>query len=142
MDLNDYVYDELSDPREIRLLHLLPGSDSETIRCNLSIHLLDHLSHRQSYEALSYEWGVPGQSSFVEVNGRRHRIQRNLFAFLKVLRSTNDVRVLWADAICIDQSDVGERNQQVAIMRDIFKEAERVLSWLGVAAEGSDLAFA
>jgi hypothetical protein len=51
------------------------------------------------------------------------------------------VRVLWADAICINQNDLPERSQQVSIMRKIFKQAERVLSWLGRAADGNDLAF-
>lgn len=49
--------------------------------------------------------------------------------------------MLWADAICIDQNNIPERNQQVRIMRKIFSQADRVLSWLGPAADSSDLAF-
>ncbi|VUC31425.1 unnamed protein product [Clonostachys rosea] len=39
---------------------------------------------------------------------------------------------MWgADAICINQADVVERNQQVAIMGDIYAEADQVYIWFG-----------
>lgn len=44
---------------------------------------------------------------------------------------TRSLRALWVDAICINQADVRERSEQVAIMRDIYQHAERVLVWLG-----------
>ena len=31
----------------------------------------------------------------------------------------------WIDAICINQADLDERSQQVAIMRDIYASAEQ-----------------
>ena len=42
---------------------------------------------------------------------------------------------LWADAICIDQSSVLERNSQVKLMKSIYASAELVLAWLGSADE-------
>ncbi|KAK0715467.1 heterokaryon incompatibility protein-domain-containing protein [Lasiosphaeris hirsuta] len=39
---------------------------------------------------------------------------------------------LWVDALCINQADVSERNQQVSIMGQIYSNALRVISWLGV----------
>ncbi|KAJ2896626.1 hypothetical protein MKZ38_005384 [Zalerion maritima] len=49
-------------------------------------------------------------------------------------------RVLWADSICIDQTDGGlpERNAQVAVMGDIYRRAEDVLVWLGEGNQRSD----
>lgn len=41
------------------------------------------------------------------------------------------MRVPWADAICINQQDIYERNSQVLLMRHIYEGAEQVLIWLG-----------
>jgi hypothetical protein len=38
---------------------------------------------------------------------------------------------LWADSICINQQNLSERNDQVAMMRDIFSKAAHVIAWLG-----------
>jgi hypothetical protein len=40
-------------------------------------------------------------------------------------------RYIWIDQICIDQSNLPERNQQVAIMGQIFGKARTVIAWLG-----------
>lgn len=39
--------------------------------------------------------------------------------------------MLWIDAICINQSDIKEREEQVARMAHIYKRARRVVVWLG-----------
>ncbi|GKU13357.1 unnamed protein product [Fusarium langsethiae] len=38
---------------------------------------------------------------------------------------------LYPDAICIDQTDDQERNQQVAVMGEIYRAASSVIMWLG-----------
>jgi hypothetical protein len=40
--------------------------------------------------------------------------------------------LLWADAICINQSDINERNTQVKLMGEIYRTATRVHVWLGL----------
>ena len=40
-------------------------------------------------------------------------------------------RHFWIDAICVDQSNVLERNAQVAIFADVFRAAQSVTIWLG-----------
>jgi hypothetical protein len=45
---------------------------------------------------------------------------------------------VWVDALCINQINVQERNNQVAIMGKIFHHATKVLVWLGEAADDSD----
>ncbi|KAH7094885.1 heterokaryon incompatibility protein-domain-containing protein [Paraphoma chrysanthemicola] len=40
-------------------------------------------------------------------------------------------RLLWIDALCIDQQNVFERNHQVQQMGAIYKNATQVLAWLG-----------
>ncbi|KAK5091835.1 hypothetical protein LTR70_006365 [Exophiala xenobiotica] len=37
----------------------------------------------------------------------------------------------WVDAICIDQLNIAERNHQVRQMGSIYRQADRVLVWLG-----------
>jgi hypothetical protein len=44
------------------------------------------------------------------------------------------------DAVCINQEDLIEREQQVSHMREIYQQAERVVVWLGGSADGSDAA--
>jgi hypothetical protein len=40
-------------------------------------------------------------------------------------------KLLWIDALCIDQENVIERNHQVQQMGEIFSRASNVLAWLG-----------
>lgn len=47
------------------------------------------------------------------------------------MRSVNIKNILWIDAICINQNDIEEKNRQVGIMREIYKEASKVHVWLG-----------
>ena len=48
---------------------------------------------------------------------------------------------MWIDAICIDQSNLLERGEQVLLMRAIYRSASCVLIWLGEQDAESDLAF-
>ena len=62
----------------------------------------------------------------------------NLEAALRYLRDVSVEKVIWIDAICIDQSSIEERNSQVLLMRHIYRNATLVQVWLGEAAKGSD----
>lgn len=55
-------------------------------------------------------------------------------------RHTRDEVIIWIDAICIDQSNIPERNYQVQQMRDIYRFAKQVLVWLGEEEDDSNLA--
>jgi Heterokaryon incompatibility protein (HET) len=46
--------------------------------------------------------------------------------------------MLWADAICINQTDDQEKSLQVPLMAKMYGQAEEVLIWLGNEAEGSE----
>jgi hypothetical protein len=48
---------------------------------------------------------------------------------------------IWIDAICIDQSNTQERNQQVSMMGDVYGSATTVWVWLGPGTKDSDKAF-
>jgi hypothetical protein len=74
------------------------------------------------------------------VNGQDFPITMNLKAALWHLRFTTRARLLWVDAVCINQADIPERNQQVQIMRNIYANAARVLVWLGESTKESTMA--
>lgn len=84
-----------------------------------------------SYEALSYAWGQPVFCRSVVCNGRPLPITESLHSALKRFRLADRIRYLWADAVCINQSDHDERSSQVALMSRIYSTAKHVLVWLG-----------
>lgn len=60
----------------------------------------------------------------------------NLVAGLRHLRS-NEQRMLWVDALCVNQSDLDERTLQVAKIWNIFSSAVQVVVWAGLEEEHS-----
>ncbi|KAI9773690.1 MAG: hypothetical protein M1840_006964 [Geoglossum simile] len=98
------------------------------------------LSVVPTYEALSYTWGDHSATAPILVNGFELQVTVNLFRALQRLRKGGEKRVLWVDALCIDQSNLTERSEQVPRMRSIYQRAEQVVVWLGEAMGASDLA--
>jgi hypothetical protein len=119
-----------------RLIHLLPGEDFEPIK--VSMHISDSIT---DYEALSYCWGDASTLSPISCNDSRLQVTQNLKSALRDLRYPDRARVLWIDAVCINQQDVSEREQQVSIMGDIYRGATRTVVWLGETFPGDELAF-
>jgi hypothetical protein len=64
-------------------------------------------------------------------------VTQNLRTALPYLRLRDRPRMLWIDAICVNQDDLEERSQQVQLMAEVFKLAERVVVWLGEATPTS-----
>ncbi|RDW56694.1 hypothetical protein BP6252_14046 [Coleophoma cylindrospora] len=122
--------------REIRLFSLFPGTGNSPIRGHLFIIGTEHTAigfARVNYEALSYVWGDEKDQITIFINGHGFSITRNLYAALSRLRQCDRERVLWIDAICINQIDAEERGHQVSLMREIYGSAFQVLAWLGGA---------
>jgi hypothetical protein len=65
-------------------------------------------------------------------------VTANCIAAMRRLRHKKKRRILWIDAICIDQSSMDERNQQVELMGDVYSKARRVILWLGEESTFSD----
>lgn len=130
-----YKHNALQDSSSFRLLTLLPGTYGSPLRCQIDEFMR---SSKTSYEALSYAWGDCNPSEWLEVcefadvepNKRFIRITPNLYQGLQRLR-TQDPRRLWIDAICIDQDDVQEKGHQVESMNRTYRDASRVIVWLG-----------
>ncbi|GKT46151.1 heterokaryon incompatibility protein 6, OR allele [Colletotrichum spaethianum] len=83
------------------------------------------------YEALSYRWGDPNDRSTIFINGSGVSVLKDLEIALRHFRYDNEELVLWADAICINQDDIEERNVQVALMGTIYSKSYRLRIWLG-----------
>ncbi|KAF2106138.1 heterokaryon incompatibility protein-domain-containing protein [Lophiotrema nucula] len=96
--------------------------------------------NRKPYHALSYVWGDPTPVCDIDIDGKMTKISRSLGDALFSIRTNTDYRVIWADALCINQRDNVEKSWQVQHMALIFARAKRVISWLGLQAEDSTVA--
>jgi hypothetical protein len=124
--------------RQIRLLHLLPLRAAGfgpaepwhhciRLECTLETVTMDNV---KAYEALSYMWSDSDPTVNILLDGKKVLIRPNLAYALAALR-TSKPRVLWIDALCINQENFYERNHQVRLMGEIFDRASQVLVWLG-----------
>ena len=137
-----YLYpgDKLDDgASEVRLLSLLPGRKGDQIQCELRNASLDTI---QTCEALSYAWGSPDSTHTISVNGGLFKVRENLYNALDHLRFETSERILWNDALCIDQENIAERNSQVQRMGSIFGKASKVIVWVGLETTSIKAAFA
>ncbi|KAG6368461.1 hypothetical protein INS49_002668 [Diaporthe citri] len=116
----------------IRILHLLPGKRDDPIRTRLQSC---SVGNPPSYEAVSYAWGSKLDNAVIIVceGGVDYHVEipRSLHGALKQLRHDSNPRLIWADAICINQTDDEEKSCQVRLMRQIYQKATRVVIWLG-----------
>ena len=92
------------------------------------------------YNALSYAWNGEKPSRLVWCNGMQLLITKSLRRALYMLVESGSSCPLWADAICINQSDADEKGVQVPMMGVIFGQAETVFAWLGPAGPHTDIA--
>jgi hypothetical protein len=134
-----FQYTTLGDS-EIRVIHLYPGTDSDQIQGDLQI-----ISVKEStvapYSALSYTWGDPHQSQYpITLCNQKFHVRENLFIALKALRCSDSLKVLWIDAICINQEDKKEKTKQIPLMTQIYSKAQTVEIWLGPSLGDGELA--
>ncbi|KAI1277878.1 HET-domain-containing protein [Xylaria sp. FL0933] len=131
------VYQSL-DPtlKRIRILELLPGFFENDLTGNLWTVTLND---KPSYTALSYTWGDRTERRTLKIKSDSKwtsksielPITDNLFRALRRLRRPLKTRVLWVDAICINQADTNERSAQVALMDAVYSNAASTAIWLG-----------
>ncbi|KAI4663310.1 uncharacterized protein J4E78_003721 [Alternaria triticimaculans] len=115
---------------EIRVLEVAAASGGEILECNLKrISLLGHPV--PCYESISYCWGPPGNLSTIILNGHLVEVPASSEAAVRRMRLSDRPRVLWIDAICIDQSSTTERSAQVAFMATVYSTAKHNLVYLG-----------
>ncbi|KAG7288275.1 hypothetical protein NEMBOFW57_007806 [Staphylotrichum longicolle] len=137
----DYEYTALENDGDVRFIRLLPSyfsQDDAPLQIELVTGRLgDPASNAPCshvYEALSYAWEGQTPDRTVLCQGRRLLVTANCEAAMRQLRRRTRVRLLWIDAICIDQASIQDKSRQVRRMGDIYQQAQRVVVWLG---EGS-----
>ena len=125
------IYNALELNNGIRLAQLQPSVNfSDPIRCELVNTTIDDAP---KYEALSYAWGDASQKVQIHLQGLPFQVTTSLESALRHLRLESEPRLLWADAICIDQANLEERNQQVQLMKEIYSNCTADLAWIGEA---------
>lgn len=155
MEELDYFYQyRLLDPGHIRLLEIERSSNrGDSVSCHLAHRNLESLddvvvegSKRKAYTTLSYAWGAIASDGshltdliFVDHAPLRITAQLNQ-ALLRVRQVHLHVLVLWVDAVCIDQRNTTERNQQVSMMQDIYSKSHHTVVWLGEYDSDNDAA--
>ncbi|KAK0622759.1 heterokaryon incompatibility protein-domain-containing protein [Immersiella caudata] len=133
------IYSPLNASRsEVRLIEVV---STKPLTCSISTVSLDN---RPLFSALSYEWGDPDSTESIAIHGQDLAIPTNLARALERAvhhwqshfpdRDSETCR-LWADAICIHQTDGEEKKQQIPLMREIYQTAEMVICWLGAHDE-------
>ncbi|KZL79564.1 hypothetical protein CI238_07232 [Colletotrichum incanum] len=106
---------------EIRVLEYVSFSGQPSLKLSVV-----SLNGNPPFTALSYVWEDASVTKPIILNGQEFQATKNL---------------IWIDALCINQQDVAERNQQVQLIRQISSTAELVFSWLGPEDEDIGLAF-
>jgi hypothetical protein len=119
------IYKPLED-RQIRLLAVVPTSNPNDLRFKF-LHV--SVTEQNPYTAVSYAWNHSAGNEVIYVDDQVLFIKRNLWKCLQCLRLT--WRCIWADAICINQSDLYEVNYQFGMMGMIYANAAVVSVWLG-----------
>ncbi|KAK3307765.1 heterokaryon incompatibility protein-domain-containing protein [Chaetomium strumarium] len=130
----DSPHPHIPNERSIRILTLYPGAPSDPLSGRLETVSID--SGAGQYEAISYVWGDPSKTHNMVCNGADLAITESIYGALKRLRLRHAPRRLWADQICIDQDNAAEKNMQIPLMNLIYRNAGRVLVWLGYDEHG------
>lgn len=103
----------------------------------LICYLVERPIAKSNYEALSYVWGDPSENTVMycsHLPSGGHQtltITKNLEKALRALRRRRQFRILWVDAVCINQQNTSEKERQIPLMADIYSNARRTLIWLG-----------
>ncbi|KAI0437303.1 HET-domain-containing protein [Xylaria telfairii] len=134
------IYRPIEENDEIRIISLLPhgGDPDAPIHCRFE-HV--RLGQRPQYEALSYTWGDQSIQHPIAVDavGGAVDVGQNCLFALRTLRREDEPRRLWIDALCINQTDLKEKAEQIPIIGDVYQSAAQTIILLQYS--GPDRAF-
>lgn len=142
----DRIYRPLPSSGSIRLLKLL-GQDTEpsSVRAGLQTFSLTD-PNCPPFTAVSYTWGNVYSDETVELDGHPVTVLQGLLPLLRMLNTNScadfDTRKdwFWIDSICINQNDTSERESQIRLMRQIYRQTTQTLVWLSEQSEETDRA--
>jgi len=160
-----YTYKQINpDPSQDYIRLLRPFRDSHGRLCG-ELRTFP-VSQCPTFIAVSYTWEPVNPVQQIIISGQILDIGRNIFQALDTYTSYDTLRSLdtfienesslssaerrqfmlnperwtyfWIDSICIDQSNVRERNHQIKMMKSIYTRAAFTLAWLGDEVENSN----
>lgn len=101
---------------EIRLLTVYPATDPSEVpvKCSLS-HANLGKEPKPEYETISYTWGKSTERKAIIVDDFSLEVPISAERAIRRMRLRDQKRVLWIDAICVNQADTSERNHQVGL---------------------------
>lgn len=130
-------------------VHSASSSIDGIISCTLlesCLHVLPDIGERKtfdafepqhSYETTSYAWGDASIRANVRVDDRLLEVTRSAEQVLRRIQLQDESRLIWIDAICIDQTNLEERAHQVALMAKLYRHGQRNLVYLGEAYDST-----
>lgn len=139
-----YQHSPLRHSRDFRLVRLKAKSSKSTeasIACEFFHYPLDEAP---PYSTLSYTWGSPDldetETAFCADSSLS--IQPNLSAWIHThgIFLAGQGHLFWIDQLCIDQSNISERGNQVRLMKEIYAKSSKLFVWLGPGSDESTLA--
>lgn len=133
MDVFQYSPIDLDRPA-LRLVRLRAARAGPEIVCEFIEAFFDE-DYVPDYEAISYTWGGVDTPAEIQLNGSKFAVTENLLSVLQDVRYEDEDRILWIDAVCINQGSHSELGHQVKQMDQIYRRAHRVVIWLGPLTE-------
>ena len=115
---------------QIRLLRLHRTSIFGDLKSEIKHFDLDAAP---PYEAISYSWGTSERSHSILINNMPCRVTLNAEYALRSAQSILRRKWVWIDSVCINQTDAGEKDAQIMLMKEIYRHAVRVIVSLGDA---------
>jgi hypothetical protein len=134
-NLHKYEYENLTTDRHIRLLEISRQYPFGPIRCEIISKSLDE---RFDYESISYAWGDKEKTHKIKVGNCQLAVTANAFEIIRDRAFFLKTRLIWIDAICINQTDETEKSGQIQLMRTIYRQASWVIVWLGNAPDATE----
>lgn len=128
-DYRKFAHFPLPNAAHTRILILHPASGEDELSCDLEAADLNQA--QDDYVALSYVWGDHTKTANILCDGKAMQVTLSLAEALRGMRDPVTPKRLWVDAICIDQTNNNEKNQQVRRMGTIYTGARQVVVWLG-----------
>lgn len=121
-----YQYQPLSSNSHIRVLVLEPGQRHSPLKGRLET--FDLIAEECPFDAISYVWGSNVKDHTIAIDGGALLpITASLDAAFRQTRLEDEIRTVWADAICINQADYIEKGFQVALMGKVYQTSRRTL---------------
>ncbi|PMD28718.1 hypothetical protein NA56DRAFT_21714 [Hyaloscypha hepaticicola] len=125
--------------QQLRLIEVLPSKD-EFAELRGKVHVVDSIDSRP-FEVFTYVWrSGHGQQAWIRLNGQPLEIPPGLAPALQKLRNQQQdgLKLLWIDAISIDQDNSEERKIVIARMPEIFRKASKSAVFIETSTEAED----